>query len=286
MRGKRIFIGFNRRGNFEIAVMDTKKRSLSLLRLHPSPGPCEDFIAVEAGFLILTRNSLLLFYSGDGRLKSSIRLKLKIFPAAILLSSGYRTVLAGFSAAGNGAELFQEVWLVNREGSGKRLLRVKLPTARLPGGRFTVSLSEPAVAASPAAIYVVRSGSYTVEKLLLDSGEIIRAELKGDTPDFSPLEKRLRGNLLRGSRPFAACRIFPWKGYLWVLTNFWREGKRRIDLLDQDLKLQGSWLTWLDCPKTWFSEGKFAIADRRGNVYLYELNFSPNVSSKKDISRR
>ncbi len=281
-KGSRIFIGFNRKGKFEIAVLDPGKKSFFSLKLHPSPEPSEDFIAAEGGFLILTRTSRLLLYTEDGNLISSQRLNLGIFPTALLCSENSNTILTGFRPANKGRELYQEVWLVDQKGVGKRLLSIKLPTSRLPGRGFTVSLSEPALAASSSAIYMVRTTFYAVEKLLLLSGKTIRTKLKGDSPDFSPLEKKLRGKLLHGKRPFAACKIFPWKGSLWILTNFWSRGRRRIDLLDEALRLKGSWLTELDCPKTWFSEGKFATADGRGNVYIYELNFSQPVSSKKD----
>jgi len=114
---------------------------------------------------------------------------------------------------------------------------------------YKITLSEPALAADRAFFYLCDTYEYSIKKISHSGIEVFRRKL-GPTGMLSPFFRKL----YRIKYPFPVYgveKLIPLEKNLIVLTNIWRKGKRRVDILDKrNFALIKSF--WFDFPSSYF----------------------------------
>lgn len=199
-------------------------------------GNIEDFTPVHSDIIYLSKGKLI-------SLKGSLN-----YPVGPSFSRVWY-VGDGFLLKSEGPELVK-YYLLHRKKM-KEVFSFKKIFVSLKRGSLTfkITLSEPALAADRAFFYLCDSYQYSIKKISLSGKEVLRKKL-GPAGKLSPFLGKFYG-INRSFPVYGAEKIIPLKKRLIVLTNIWKKGKRRVDILDKmSLTLINS--LWFDFPTSYF----------------------------------
>jgi len=283
---ERLFLGVNSSRKAAVLVVELKKKSFR--KIGNFGKKKNEYYFVQdlnvnldlRRIFVLDRMGKVLIYDLEGNFKKALSLNL-ICSSFLETSGPERFMIQCIKGNKKKRKIYTEIYLYEK-GNLKKILSFPNLTVILKGNPpFLLSLSEPAIAFDGKYFYVQTSSLYEIHKFDDKGRRILSKTIDKAEPDFSKREKLLRGKIIRGKKPFAACRLFWDKNRLWVLTNIWKGEKRRLDLLNENLKKLNSFFVKGACRYFWISNGFMIIYDPRSSLLSINALILKNEMSKK-----
>lgn len=284
---KKLFLGVNSFRKAAVLVIEFNKKSFKKIGEFGKGKKQYYFIQdLEVNLklgrvFVLDRRGKILIYDMDGNFKKDLSLNLPCV-SFLHIFGPERFIVKCIKGIMKKKKIYTEVYLYEHRHLKKILSFPNLTAILKDSFSLLLSLSEPAIAFDGRYFYVQNSTLYQIHKFN-GRGKRLFSKIIDDKvqPDFSRQEKLLRGSIIKKKKPFAACRLFWDKKKLWVLTNIWKGEKRRLDVLNKNLKRLKTFFVKGTCRHFWISNGFIIAYDPRTSLLSINALTAKNEMSRK-----